>query len=111
MKLLLDECVTRRLKRDLEGGEHVVLTVDQAGLKGLKNGALLRAMNGDFDALVTIDQNLPYQQSLRGLRVAVVILASKSSAYAALKPLVPHLLETLRTLEPGRFVRLSLPVS
>jgi hypothetical protein len=29
MKLLLDECVTRRLKRDLDGGEHVVLTVDQ----------------------------------------------------------------------------------
>jgi hypothetical protein len=77
----------------------------------LKNDALLRAMNGDFDALVTIDQNLPYQQSLAGLRVAVVILASKSSAYAALKPFVSRLPETRRTLEPERFVRLSPPLS
>jgi predicted nuclease of predicted toxin-antitoxin system len=109
MKLLLDECVTRRLKRDLDGGEHAVFTVDQAGLKGLKNGSLLRAMNGKFDVLVTLDQNLPYQQNLSGRRVAVIVLAAKNSAYASLKPLVPHILETLRTLEPGRFVRLCLP--
>ena len=49
MKLLLDECVTRYLKRDLIG--HDVSTVDEAGFKGLKNGALLRAADGNFDVL------------------------------------------------------------
>jgi len=36
MRLLLDECMTRRLKREFVG--HEVSTVDEAGLKGLKNG-------------------------------------------------------------------------
>jgi hypothetical protein len=38
MRVLLDECVTRYVKRDLPG--HEVFTVGEAGLKGLKNGRL-----------------------------------------------------------------------
>ena len=56
MKLLLDECVTRYRKRDLIG--HDVSTVDEAGFKGLKNGALLRAADGNFDVLVTVDKSI-----------------------------------------------------
>ena len=41
MKLLLDECVTRHLKREF--GNHEVHTVEQAGFKGLENGHLLKA--------------------------------------------------------------------
>ena len=51
MKLLLDECVTRYLKRDLIG--HEVSTVDEAGFKGLKNEELLKAAEGAFDLLVS----------------------------------------------------------
>ena len=40
MRLLLDEWVPRRLKRDFIG--HEVLRIDEAGFKGLKNGNLLR---------------------------------------------------------------------
>jgi hypothetical protein len=50
MKLLLDECVTRRLKRDLIG--HEAKTVAEAGFRGLKNGALLSAASADFDVLI-----------------------------------------------------------
>lgn len=46
MRVLLDECVTRYLKRDLVG--HEVLTVEKAGLKGLRNGQLLQAASGRF---------------------------------------------------------------
>ncbi|MBV8858124.1 MAG: DUF5615 family PIN-like protein [Acidobacteria bacterium] len=56
MRVLLDECVTRYLKRDLPG--HEVFTVEEAGFKGLKNGRLLRAAAGQYDALLTVDQNL-----------------------------------------------------
>ncbi|HJW86783.1 MAG TPA: hypothetical protein VJ440_09140 [Candidatus Brocadiaceae bacterium] len=38
MKVLLGECVTRYLKRDFIG--HEVLTVEEAGDNGLKNGRL-----------------------------------------------------------------------
>lgn len=47
MRLLLDECTPRRLRGDFPG--HTVGTIEQAGLKGLKNGALLLAASSRFD--------------------------------------------------------------
>ena len=73
MKLLLDECVTRYLKADFIG--HLVSTVEEAGLKGLKNGALLQAANSEFDVLITVDKNIPYQQNLQSLTIAIMILS------------------------------------
>lgn len=63
MKVLLDECVTHYLKRDFAA--HEVLTVEEAGFKGLKNGQLLQAASGEYDVLITVDQNLHYQQNLK----------------------------------------------
>jgi hypothetical protein len=84
MKVLLDECVTRLIKRDLSG--HDVGTVEQAGLKGLKNSALLRAAAARFDVLLTVDQGIPYQQNLGSIGIAVIILVARSNAYPVLKP-------------------------
>ena len=55
MKLLLDECVTRFVERDLAG--HDIHTVEEAGLKGVENGDLLRAASRTYDVLITVDQN------------------------------------------------------
>lgn len=87
MKLLLDECVTRLLKRDLTG--HEAKTVAEAGFRGLKNGALLRAASAHFDVLITVDRNLPFQQNVGKLQMAVVILMSPGITYPDLEPLVP----------------------
>jgi hypothetical protein len=51
MRVLLDECVTRYLKRDLPG--HEDFTVEETGFKGLKNGRLLQAAAGSYDVLIT----------------------------------------------------------
>jgi predicted nuclease of predicted toxin-antitoxin system len=64
MRLLLDECVPKRLKRELRG--HDVLTVQDAGWAGVKNGALLRVAEGSFDVLLTVDQGVEHQQNLTG---------------------------------------------
>ena len=88
MKLLLDECVTHSLRRDLAG--HEVHTVEGAGLKGLENGELLKAAVGVYDVLITVDQNIPYQQNLCGLPIAILILAARRNSYARLKPLMPQ---------------------
>ena len=74
MKLLLDECVVRDLKKDLVG--HDVSTVVEAGFRGLENGVLLRAASSQYDALITVDRNLPFQQNINLLPIAVVILSS-----------------------------------
>ena len=51
MRLLLDECVPKRLKRALR--RHDVKTVQDMGWAGIKNGELLRVADGQFDALLT----------------------------------------------------------
>ena len=102
MRVLLDECVTRYLKRDLPG--HEVFTVEEAGFKGLKNGRLLQAAAGQYDALITVDQNLRYQQNLETLPLPVIVLSARRSTYPMLKPLMPQVLEALETLETGQVV-------
>jgi hypothetical protein len=62
MRLLLDECVPKRLKRELVG--HEVKTVQELGWAGTKNGGLLKLADGQFDALLTVDQGIEYQQNL-----------------------------------------------
>jgi|SRR5437588_9970574 len=105
MKLLLDECVTCYLKRDLIG--HDVSTVDEAGLKGLKNGALLSAANGNFDVLVTVDKSIRHQQNLYSFQIAVLLLTARTNKYEDLRPLVPQALEAIKTLQPGKVVLVS----
>jgi len=80
MRLLLDECVPKRLRRALPG--HEVRTVQEAGWAGVTNGALLRAADGQFDALLTVDQGVQHQQNLA-------------------------VLEALGTLQPGEIKRVS----
>lgn len=104
MRVLLDECVTRYLKRDLIG--HQVHTLQEAGFSGLKNGELMRAAIGKYDVLVTVDQNIPYQQNLKAAEIAVLILVAKSITYTALKPLVPLLLNALQKIKPGEIIHL-----
>ena len=105
MKLLLDECVTRHLKRDLAG--HEVHTVEDAGLKGLENGDLLKAASGAYEVLITVDRNIPYQQNIAGLNIAILILAAKRNSYARLKPLIPRALSALETMKVGDVVRID----
>jgi len=105
MKVLLDECVTRYLKRDFTG--HEVLTVEEAGFKGLKNGQLLQTASAQWDVLVTVDQNLEYQQNLRTLAIAVIVLKAKRSTYPMLKPLMPQVLVTLEKVKPGEVIVVS----
>ena len=99
MKLLLDECVTRFLKRDLVG--HEVSTVAEVGFRGLKNGALLQAASEAFDVLITVDRNLPFQQNINTLPIAVLLLIVTSTKYPDLKSLAPDVLTALQTIQPG----------
>jgi predicted nuclease of predicted toxin-antitoxin system len=105
MRVLLDECVTRYLKRDFAG--HEVLTVEEAGFKGLKNGRLLQAASSEYDVLVTVDQNLQYQQNLNTFALAIIVLKARRSTYPMLKPLMPKVLESLEKIVPGEVTVMS----
>ena len=90
---------TRFLKRDLIG--HEVSTVDEAGFKGLKNGALLKAAQSTFDVLVTVDKSILHQQNLQSFQIAVLLLTAQSNRYQDLKPLVPLALDAVESLHPA----------
>ena len=64
-------------------------------------------MSGHFDVLVTVDQNLQYQQNLTAYAVAFVVLRARRSTYPMLKPLMPDLLERLETVKPGEVIVVS----
>ena len=105
MRLLLDECVPKRLKRELHG--HEAKTVQDMGWAGIKNGALLRLADGQFDALVTVDQGIEYQQNLSGLRIGVVVMVAHSNDVDDLRRLLPGVERALASLRPGEIMRVG----
>jgi predicted nuclease of predicted toxin-antitoxin system len=106
MRLLLDESVPRRLRQALP--THSVQTAVEMGWSGARNGDLLPLAAAQFDALVTVDRNLPYQQNLADLPIAVVVLLAHSNELNALLPLVPAMETALAELQPRSFVRVSV---
>jgi hypothetical protein len=105
MRVLLDECVPEGFRAELP--EHQVVTARQVGLAGRKNGDLLAAAEGRFDVLVTVDQNLPWQQQVPAFKLAVVVLQARSNSLVSLRSLVPDLLHTLQIIGPGQLIRLG----
>lgn len=106
MRLLLDESLPWRLARLIDG--HEVESVQRAGWAGVKNGELLKlAAAAAFDALVTADQNLQYQQNVSALPLAVIVLAARSTALADLAPLVPSLLRELSVYKARTLIRIE----
>lgn len=59
MKILLDECIDRRLARELVG--HDVKTVPQMGWASVKDSQLLSLAAAEFDVFITVDQNIPFE--------------------------------------------------
>jgi predicted nuclease of predicted toxin-antitoxin system len=102
MRILLDECVPARLRRELH--EHDVQTVPRAGWAGIKNGKLLQliANAGKFDVFLTMDKGVPHQQQIKTLPFAVVILRAPSNSFEDAQPLMPEFRRRLADFKPGR---------
>ena len=101
MRVLLDECVPRRLMRDLP---FAVDTVPGIGCAGLQNCDLLRAACPDFDVFLTLDQNLQYQQNLSDFPIAILVVCAPSNRYEDVCLLVPDILAALEIIHPGEIV-------
>jgi hypothetical protein len=106
MRLLLDECIDEGFRHHFPG--HDCQTCRYAGLAGLANGALLKAAEqAGFEALITVDQNMPTQQNLRGRSVSLMILRARTTNLDDLLILVPDVLKALEILGPGEVVRIT----
>ncbi len=108
MRLLLDEGIDVRLRLRFSAAIDVE-TVPYRGWKGKKNGELLRLAEEAFDALLTLDDNLPQQQNLKRFALAVVVLRPKTQDLVDLAELVPEVERILPTLSAGEAVRVYPP--
>lgn len=102
MRVLLDHCVPRPLRRHLPG--HVVKTCQQMRWTVLKNGDLVRAAETEFDALVSSDQSLRCQQNLKRRELAVIILPTNH--LPTVLELAPRIRAALDRARPGSFIEI-----
>ena len=100
MKILLDECVPKRLRREFAG--HEVNHVSDMGWASFKNGRLLALAEKSFDVFLTVDRNLSFQQHLPKYNIAVVVVRSRSNRRSDLLPLIPRILSALTKCKTGQ---------
>jgi hypothetical protein len=103
MRILLDQCVPKKLKRHLTG--HEFLHVYDMDWEGKKNGELLALMRGEgFQVFLTVDKQLRHQQNIAKSGVALVVLDTWGTDVEDLLPLLPQVYATLATIQPGEVV-------
>jgi predicted nuclease of predicted toxin-antitoxin system len=106
MKLLLDENMPHKLRRHLPG--HNVFTAAYMSWGGIRNGELLqRAASEGFDAILTIDAGIEYEQNLSALPCSVVIIRAQSNAFEHIEPHLPALLRALTALQPRTLIKIG----
>jgi len=99
MNIILDECLPRRLLKDLPA--YSVTTVPRQGWNGITNGALLDLVTGEFDVFVTMDSNIVHQQNVDKLEICLIVLHGPNSNYETLQPLIPELQSALQQVAKG----------
>lgn len=87
--------------------QYFIRTAQEMGWAGIKNSKLLNLAEGQFEVLISTDQNLPYQQNLSGKKLAVIILPSNKVPIIA--QLIPAIEQALQTIHPATFVEIPLP--
>ncbi|HMO44909.1 MAG TPA: hypothetical protein PKB14_02620 [Rubrivivax sp.] len=105
MRILLDESVPERIGLLRQG--HTWSSVRRQGWAGLQNGKLLATAAAYFDALLTADKSMEFQQNLAALPKAVVVMRANSNRVEDLSKVVPAVLRALVTQQPKNLVRVA----
>jgi len=108
MKILLDECLPLDFRHSLL--PHNAHTAEWAGLKGKKNGELLRlAEAAGYDALLTVDQGIPHQLSPAGRRISIILIRSRTNQLDDLLCFANEILDVLEQVGPGEIAVIPPP--
>ena len=103
MTIILDENLPKPLKGIFPN--HTVTTVQDQGLAGTVNGALLARLEGVFDIFITADKNLRYQQNLSDRQLAILELPT--NRLPLLRPLFPRITAAADAMTPSAYVQLT----
>jgi hypothetical protein len=105
MKIIIDECLPRRLCKLLPFEQ--VWTVPQIGLAGMKDTELLKALEiKQIDVFITIDGNIEYQQQFTNRTFGTVVIRAASNRFQDLEPMAALLTEAVSHIEAGNIKRI-----
>jgi len=107
VKLLLDECIPKKVKFLFSSAGHDCETVREAGFEGSSNGKLLASAEFVFDVLITIDKNIRYQQNIAARKISILILRVRSNDISDIAPLIPKAVIALESIKPGQVVEIE----
>lgn len=105
MRILFDQGVPVPLRRAFSFGE--VKTAYEMGWSNLENGTLLEEAEARFDAFVTTDKNLAYQQKIAGRRLAILVLPTPR--WPDLQPVASEIANAVLSLKEGDFIHWQMP--
>ena len=106
MKVLVDECLPKKLKYEVD--TDFVRTVPEMGWASTKNGALLRLAEQEFDVFLTNDQNLEHQQDLKRFNLAFVVLVAPTNDISDLRPLMPAANKAMKKVSAGEIIYINV---
>jgi hypothetical protein len=98
-RVLFDENMPRKLRRDLPGFD--VRTVQEEGWGGLENGHLLRRASETFDVLLTADQRMRFQQNVQQFDIAVVVVVTPDTTLPNLQRFLDAIRRSIDEATPG----------
>ncbi len=105
MKILFDQGTPVPLRKYLL--EHEVSTAYEKAWSYLKNGELLQqAEDEGFEALITTDQNLRYQQNLQERKIAIVVLMSTS--WPKIQKSVVKVAEAIKAVKASDYLEIAI---
>ena len=86
--------------------EFEISTAQEMGWGRVKNGDLLKLAEDQFDAFLTSDQQLKYQQNLKGRKLAILVLST--NRWPQVKARTQEIIAAVLALKPGDYVELTL---
>ena len=106
-RVLLDENLPRKLRRDLAG--FFVRTVQEENWTSFSNGELLGRAQDRFDVLLTADRRLQFQQNLSRFNIGVVVVLTVSLQYRHIRTAIEPIRTALTAIQPGELVQIQVP--
>ena len=83
-------------------------TVTEMGWSSKRNGELLKLMLAErFEALLTVDQGLEFEQNICQSGIAVVVVVARTNRLKELRPLAPRIVDALSKVRAGDLIRVG----
>ena len=111
MRIVVDEDIPKELVPFFGAPGILVEHVEDIGLKGTKNGALLAARSGTCDILVTGDTNLGRQQNLLRYDLAIVLIHPRRLVVEQIAPLIEVAVAAFATAPRHAVTTIGVPIS